>query len=86
MSIALTKGRPCEGCGTWITFKPDPDNGGKRKAFDKDGPHKCKEFEELKRSSSESNVIEAAKTTIAIYNSRLHRHRIEYTVREVVPN
>lgn len=81
MNPALANGRPCQGCGKWIFFRRD--SNGKLGAFDATGnAHKCIEYEELQRLSSEANLIAMVKTMIAITNTRLYKHRLELIVKE----
>jgi len=79
----LARGRPCQGCGVRIIFKPDPENGGKMRAYDQKGSHKCTAFEELKRLGSDQNLLQCIKTMIAMANAQLRHYRVDYSVREL---
>jgi hypothetical protein len=85
MNPAFANGKPCEGCGNWILFKRD--NQGKLRAYDRLGSeHQCPNYANVKRLTSDGNLIEAVKTHVALANSRLRRWRIEVEVKELRPD
>jgi predicted Fe-S protein YdhL (DUF1289 family) len=76
----LPTGRHCIGCGRYIHFKIDYEDG-KMKAYEGGNIlHKCPEYEEAQRLSSDRTLIDSARTLVAATNHILRKHRLELRV------
>jgi hypothetical protein len=60
-----------------IIFKVE---NGKKLAYDQNGKHHCSEYEELKRVTSDSSLINAANAVVAAFNLLLRGHRLRLVV------